>query len=89
MEEGLFPNKDVAPLLKKNFVEARLHYDSQTIPKERMDRMLAVREKYVGHPAMPVYVIMDPDSGEALGKYEGSPRTVDKLLRFLEKGLGK
>ncbi len=82
MEERVFRLPAVAGILESRFVEARLHTDGES----NIDRILALQKELAGSPATPVYLVVDPDSGEILTKLEG-PRGTDLFVEFLNDGL--
>ena len=88
MEEGLLPKAKVAEVLDKYYVEARLHTDSPTATPKQLARILEKQKEFVGHPALPVYVIVDPVTGKSERKLQGGLQTVESLVRFLRNGRG-
>lgn len=83
MENNLFPDPAVAGVLAKNYVEARLHTDGST----NVERIRELQHELTGSVATPIYVLLDPRTGEVRGKKEGSTRSVEEFARFLESGL--
>ncbi|MCA8957741.1 MAG: hypothetical protein KDC87_16820 [Planctomycetes bacterium] len=62
----MFPHKDVAPILKRGFIEARLHTDMTPDMKgytEHNARIQELRDKYIGkgNIGLPWYFIFHPD----------------------------
>lgn len=83
MEESIFPAPAVAGILKKHYVEARLHTDDQSNP-ERSARLEALQQEMVQSLAQPYYVVIDPETREQLGTIAGSG-SERKFVRFFEK----
>jgi len=79
MEESIFPSPAVAEVLKKGFIEARLHNDGG--PKK--DETRARQERMTNSVATPIYVIVDPKSGAQLRLRAGfmSAATFVEFLR--------
>jgi len=79
MEEKIFPRPAVAEELQKNFIEARLHTDRPgAVYEANIERQL----KLTKSRALPIYVIIDPKTGEPLRKKAGL-MTEETLLQFL------
>ncbi len=83
MEGSVLPSPAVAEELTKNFVEARLHADLGSYA----ERAQALREELTGSVALPIYVVMDPESGEIGGILEGL-RLPPDFKDFLTESLG-
>ncbi|MDP6539622.1 MAG: hypothetical protein QF903_10905 [Planctomycetota bacterium] len=66
MEQSVFPTPAVAAELE-SMIEARLHNDGPT-PEEVRRLELEMVDSY----ATPVYVVVDPASGEQLGVQHGA-----------------
>lgn len=76
MEEGTFHHSAVAELLRDRFVEARLHVDY----KENEERELEM----VQSRAQPIYVVVDPSTGEMHGgRYEGAALSDEDFIDWL------
>jgi thiol:disulfide interchange protein len=84
MEENVFPSEEVAPLLERYYVEARLHTDGAV----NHERILELQAELTQSVANPYYVLQDPDTAAVLGKQEGYAGP-DAFRRFLEGGLPK
>jgi thioredoxin-related protein len=80
MEEKIFPRPAVAGALKAGFIEARLHTDGTGEAKYDYDREL--QKKYTNSFANPIYVIVDPKTGEKVRKKAGYMSEA-KFLEFL------
>ena len=83
MEQNVFPRPEVSAALK-NVVEARLHTDATD--SEFYEQILALQEQYTGTIALPIYVIVDPESGTVLAKKAGIGGGAEKMIEFLSKG---
>ena len=86
MEDNVFPEPAVAGILETNYIEARLHTDGQT----NIERILELQKTLARSVANPIYVIVDPATGEERGRYEGAALTggqLDRFIAFLEKPL--
>ena len=81
MEEDIFPRSAVADVLKKGFIEARLHNDGG--PK--MDETRARQKEMTNSVATPIYVIVDPKSGAKL-RIRAGYMGEGTLLEFLRGG---
>jgi hypothetical protein len=83
MEEDLFIHDPaVAEALSRGFVESRLHTDAHDHYADVVVRGL--QDRYTdGNRAQPIYVIVDPATGEARGKLLGARRR--EFLAFLER----
>jgi thiol:disulfide interchange protein DsbD len=82
MEETVFPDGEVAPLLELLFVEARLHTDGH----DNQERIHELQRELTQSVANPFYVLQDSTSLEVLGKQEGASRP-EAFRRFLESAL--
>ncbi|MFT7679769.1 MAG: hypothetical protein ACI8QC_003774 [Planctomycetota bacterium] len=67
MEGKVFPSPAVAAELTSHFIEARLHADFGSYA----ETVKALREEMTGSVALPIYVVMDPETGEVGGILEG------------------
>ncbi len=82
MEEGVFLHPAVAGPLSERFVEARLHVDY----KENLERELAM----TGSNAQPIFLVVDPASGETLARHDGPSLVSDEpFVEFLQEGWDK
>jgi hypothetical protein len=69
MEDSVFPSPAVAELMKKGFVEARLHVDIQKyLTKEQLARNRELQKQHASSRAMPTFVVVDPKTGKELGE---------------------
>ena len=69
MEDDVFLRPAVAGLMKKGFVEARLHVDLQkSLTKEQFARNKELQKQYASTRAMPTFVVVDPKTGAKLGE---------------------
>ena len=86
MEVSIFPN--VSGLLNR-FVEIRLHVDVGD--KAQKERLRSYQLKVAKNPAIPYYVIVDPDTPErARAIYPGADLpTGSKFKAFLEEYLAR
>ncbi|MFO0980780.1 MAG: hypothetical protein U1E76_03355 [Planctomycetota bacterium] len=84
MEEKIFHLPAVAAELK-NWVEARLHTDGT----HHLEEILKLQDELSGSKANPVYVLVDPATGERLGRFEGATRDPDKFIAFLRSARPK
>jgi len=78
MEESVFPQPAVGGVLKEKFIEARLHNDGGPKKQQNVQR----QKDLAGTVTTPVYVIVDPKTGEKLRLFEG-PTTPLKFIEFL------
>lgn len=70
MEGNVFLSPEVSGIMKKHFVEARLHVDTQsTLTAEQFAANEAARDEIAGTFAMPYYVVVDPNTGETVGEH--------------------
>ncbi len=89
MEHDVFLRPAVADLLKKNFVEARIHVD---IPSHLTDEQFAankaLQRELAGTSTMPTYVMVDPASGRKLGLHQlsGSPAAYESAFTDFLQG---
>jgi hypothetical protein len=77
MEEKIFPRPAVAAELEK-YVEARLHTDGG--PRETENQEL--QRTMAGSVANPIYVIVDPRTGEKL-RVKAGFMTAERFIEFL------
>jgi len=78
MEEKIFPRPAVARELQEKFIEARLHNDGGP----RMEENRTLQKTKAGSLASPIYLIIDPKTGETLRKRAGV-MTETKFRDFL------
>jgi len=78
MEEKIFPRPAVARELQEKFIEARLHNDGGP----RMEENRKLQDEKAGSRAAPIYLIIDPKSGQTLRKRAGV-MTESVFLEFL------
>ena len=83
MEQSIFFDPAVAGVLEDKFIEARLHTDGTA----NIDRILELQAKLTQSVATPFYLVVDPDSGETLSKFEGPTQDPERFAAFLERGL--
>ena len=88
MEKSYFSQDEFAEVLNKNYIEARLHTDMAKTPETQMKRIREKQREFVGHKSMPVYVIVDPETGKVVDKLEGFTADSKVILEFLQKNLG-
>ncbi len=81
MEKQVFRKPAVAGVLKKNFVEARLHMDNPDKPV--LARSVKVRTRFGVGVATPTFVVVDPGTGKVVIKHEGWIPDEKEFLRFL------
>jgi hypothetical protein len=81
MENQIFRLPAVAAVLKKDFVEARLHMDNPD--QETLAKAKAVRELFGGGVATPTFVIVEPNTGQMVLRHEGWIPNEQKFLKFL------
>jgi len=74
----MFPRPAVAGELRR-YVEARLHTDGKT----NLERILQLKRELTGTEANPVYVLIEPESGDVFGKFEGSTFDEQEFVEFL------
>lgn len=81
MEDNIFPRPAVAGELD-HFIEARLHSDAHDpVLRERIAALIPTIAQGYGQP---IYVALDPATGEELGRYEGAALTREHVAEFLE-----
>jgi len=93
MEGSVFPKAAVAALMKANFVESRMHTDTQnTLSDEQFAANQAARDELAGNITMPYFVVVDPKSGNRLGEFElsgGAQMWEGRWVGFLEQMAAK
>jgi hypothetical protein len=85
VEKSYFFQDDFAEVLNRSYIEARLHSDKQDTPEAQMQRMEEKRREFVGHPGMPIYVVVDPETGKLIDKLEGFEPDPNVMLEFLKR----
>ena len=84
MEENVFYLPAVAGLLSDNYVEARLHADGEV----NIERIRELQLELAQSVATPIYVVVDPKTGEKRALLEGATLTdTSKFTAFLESAL--
>jgi hypothetical protein len=83
MEEKIFRLPAVAGVLDRSYVEARLHTDGEA----HIDRIRDVQQELTQSIATPIYVLVDPTSGEKRAVFEGPTKDPQRFADFLERGL--
>lgn len=62
-----FHTKELAPVLKRRFVESRLHMDGEDrVPPELFAAHRQLQAELIGNRAVPHYAILDPFTGDFL-----------------------
>jgi len=70
VEGGTFHTPRIAELLRKGYVESRLHMDApESIPAEHYRVQRRLQAELVGVTTVPYYAILDPDDGEFLVRW--------------------
>jgi len=87
VEKSYFFRDDFLKVLNEHYVEARLHSDKGDTPEAQVRRMEEKRREFVGHPGMPVYVVVDPESGKAVNKLSGFKPDPAVVLKFLKESV--
>ncbi len=82
MEANVFTRSDIRGLLK-NYILARLYTDGQG---EAYQKNRSLQEQRFGTVALPLYVVLDPQSRE-LARFPGLTRRPEEFRQFLEQGL--
>ncbi len=84
MEVSVFPQPAVAQHMN-SVIEARLHADTSDVElRADIERRIDGIAKTF---AQPVYVLMDPRTGQELARFEGASRTPEDFAKFLAAGL--
>lgn len=83
MEEKVFRLPDVFRVLKEDYVEARLHTDGS----KNIDRIKEKQAELTGSVATPIYVVLDPESEQITGLFEGATFDADEFEGFLRAAL--
>ncbi len=92
MEGTVFHASAVAEIMKKHFVESRMHTDAQnTLTEEQFAANRKARDEIAGVEAMPYFVVVDAKSGKKIAEHSLSAMTSeglkDEWLVFLERVL--
>ena len=82
MEEFLFRLPEVSRKLE-SLVEARLHTDGHGAHEPISKRNRELQGRLTGTVATPIYLIVDPVSGETLGIFEGATQDPGVFLDWL------
>ncbi len=88
MEKSYFFQDEFADVLNQSYIEARLHTDKDSTPEEQMKRIREKQKEFVGHRSMPVYVIVDPETGKAIDILNGYEPDSNVMLEFLKRSQG-
>ncbi len=83
MEQSIFPRPEVSAALQ-NVVAARSHTDATDSPFH--SQIIELQERYTGTIALPIYVIIDPKTGDILAKKAGIGGGPERMIEFLRKG---
>ncbi|MBT3340390.1 MAG: hypothetical protein HOM34_06630 [Planctomycetes bacterium] len=81
MEEKIFPLAAVAAELDF-FVEARLHTDGADA--EKVAKYKAMQLEMANSYANPIYVVVDPQSGDVVGLQQGAEMDPTKFASWLQ-----
>jgi len=82
MEEKVFRLPAVAGILSEGYVEARLHTDGAE-GNPAYDRSRELQAELAGSKANPIYLIVDPQTGATLDRFEGADLTGTRFEAFL------
>jgi hypothetical protein len=82
MEKTVLPLPAVAGKLRKHYIEARLHFDKGPRIEENKKLQIELGKSR----ANPIYVIYDPEKGEALHRKAGL-MTEETFLELLQRAL--
>ena len=85
MEKSYFFEDEFADVLNQSYVEARLHTDKDSTPEAQMRRILEKQKEFVGHRSMPVYVVVDPETGKRVDRLDGYEPDSNVMLEFLKR----
>lgn len=87
MEESIFPLPAVAKELERNYIEARLHTDSQGQLSPAVDeKNKRLQQEMTNSKANPYFVIYDPKS-EKIVKKKAGMIFEGKFIDFLKSGV--
>ncbi len=87
MEEHVFRAPAVAGKLRQGFVEARLHTDGVNDPV--YDGIRRLQLELTGSKATPIYLVIDPRTGERIHLFEGADLAGSRFELFLDEALGR
>jgi hypothetical protein len=79
MEHKVFPSPAVAGILSRSYVESRLHTDGDL----NLERILELQRQLTGSVATPIYILIDPRTGEKKGQFLGSTFDEQEFAAFL------
>ena len=83
MEKKVFPAPAVAEVLNDKFIEARIHTDHEEQGEANRARQLEMTNSV----AQPIYLLLDPESGEVHGRLDGATLGDNQpFIDFLESG---
>jgi hypothetical protein len=88
MEEFLFKRPAVTQVLKRT-VEARLHTDGFGEHRPISERNKALQTKLTKTLATPVYVVLDPETEEVLGVFEGATQSEEEFLDWFRSAIDR
>ncbi|MEM6569199.1 MAG: thioredoxin family protein [Planctomycetota bacterium] len=86
MEVQVFAQDDVATALAP-YVEARLHHDASTEDARAVNAKIA--ETIVQSQTMPLYVAVDPGTGEEIARFCGLAHDPAEFVEFLDGASGR
>ena len=69
MERNAFTLPAVAEILEESYIESRLHMDDKGLPGNLMTYHREMQKRYAETIAAPTYAIVDPSTGDRLGKF--------------------
>ena len=86
MEKSVFREPAVAGLLEERFVEARLHNDGK-----HAEAIRQLQEEMTHSKATPIYLIVDPATGEQHGRMDGASLDLSggEFREFLAAGMAE
>ncbi|MFK7743009.1 MAG: hypothetical protein AB8H80_22035 [Planctomycetota bacterium] len=88
MEDNVFPSEAVASFMKKHFVEARLHTDTQnTLTEEQFAKNREVQARVAESMSNPLFFVYDPKTGKEVAEFNlsgGFGTWEAKWLKFLK-----
>lgn len=87
MEENFFPLPAVAGILEDGMIEARLHNDDPDVTLQAAIKALQL--EMTGSYATPIYLVIDPESGEELGRRDGALMDEEAFAGFLREAVAK
>ena len=85
MEEKVFRLPAVAGALRESYVEARLHTDGEG--KLAYDRNRELQVELAGSKANPIYIVVDPQTGKAIQRFDGADLGGERFEGFLREAL--